>query len=65
MDHSSIITECAQSLGYESLKPKQIEAAQSFISGQDTFVSLPTGYGKTVIFALLPLVFKKIRGMSL
>ena len=64
MDHSSIIAECAQSLGYDSLKPKQVEAIQSFVSGHDTFVSLPTGYGKTVIFALLPLVFNKIRGMS-
>ena len=37
--------------GSRPLKPKQLEAVKSFVSGQDTFVALPTGYGKSVIFA--------------
>ena len=40
-----------------------MEAVQSFVSGRDTFVSLPTGYGKSAIYALLPLVFYKLRGI--
>lgn len=40
----------------------QIEAIDAFVSRQDTFVSLPTGYGKSAIFATLPLVFVKLRG---
>ena len=38
------------------LKEKQVEAIQSFLSGHDVFVSLPTGYGKSVIYAIL--IFK-------
>ena len=44
------------------LKEKQVEAIQSFLSGHDIFVSLPTGYGKSVIYAILPLIFGRIRG---
>ena len=42
----------AREIGIASLKNKQIEAITSFISGQDTFVSLSTSYGKSVIYAL-------------
>ena len=44
------------------LKEKQVEAIQRFLSGHDVFVSLPTGYGKSVIYAILPLIFDRIRG---
>ena len=44
------------------LKHKQTDAIITFASGKDTFVSLPTGYGKSVIFALLPSVFAKLQG---
>ena len=43
-------------LGY-SLKPKQLEAASMFMAGNDTFVSLPTRYGKSAIYAILPIAF--------
>ena len=52
----------AREIGIASLKNKQIEAITSFITGQDTFVSLSTGYGKSVIYALLPLVFDRLLG---
>ena len=41
----------------DPLKLKQLEAIQAFMSGKDTFVSLPTGYGKSAIYAVLPLAF--------
>ena len=44
------------------LKEKQIEAISSFCSGHDVFVSLPTGYGKSLIYAMLPSMFDKMRG---
>ena len=34
------------------LKEKQAEVIISFISGNDMFISLPTGYGKSIIFAV-------------
>ena len=62
MDLRTIITDSARKLGYDSLKDKQVEAAEAFLGGSDTFVSLPTGYGKSVIYAVLPYVFDKLRG---
>jgi len=48
-----------------SLKPKQFEAAFSFISGTDTFVSLLTGYGKSIIYGILPKAFDFLLGIFL
>ena len=56
------ITESGKQLGYDELKPKQIEALTSFLQGNDVFVSLPTGYGKSIIYAALPYAFDKLRG---
>ena len=39
----------AETLGIPSLKEQQIEAFVSFASRKDTFVSLPTGYCKSII----------------
>ena len=36
------------------LKPKQREAVLCFCRGNDVFVSLPTGYGKSIIYGILP-----------
>ena len=56
-----LIRESLQDMGIASLKLKQEEAILSFLDGKDTFVSLPTGYGKSLIYALLPLIFDNIR----
>ena len=48
--------------GITQLKPKQREAMLSFLSGKDVFVTLPTGYGKSIIYGLLPVVFDLIKG---
>jgi len=55
----------SQRMGIDGLKPKQLEAIESFVSGKDTFVSLPTGYGKSVTFAILPLLFDLLFGKVL
>ena len=39
-------------LGYESLRPKQETVVWEFLSGKDVFVALPTGYGKSCLFAM-------------
>ena len=36
------------------LKPEQTQAVHSLLAGEDVFVSLPTGYGKSAIFQVLP-----------
>ena len=50
------IVKAADLMGYRSLKPLQEKAIEEFISGNDTFIVLPTGYGKTCCYACLPLV---------
>jgi len=62
LDLKRIITESGLRIGYNSLKEKQVEAISVFLQGNDTFVALPTGYGKSVIYAVLPHAFDAIRG---
>ena len=59
---TATIIESAKILGIKQFKQKQVEAIESFLSGKDTFVSLPTGYGKSVIYAALPLAFDTLKG---
>ena len=44
-----------------ALKDKQMEAIQNFVRGHGCFVILPTGYRKTLCYALLPFVFDHLR----
>jgi superfamily II DNA helicase RecQ len=61
---STLLQKAALRLGYESLYAEQELAISSFISGKDIFVSLPTGYGKSLCFAILPSVFDALRGVE-
>ena len=56
------LNEAVIEMGLSSLKPKQTEAILAIVAGKDTFVSLPTGYGKSIIYRVLPLLFDKLRG---
>ena len=51
-----------RALGVESLKEHQREVIEYFVKGDDVLVCLPTGYGKSLCFAILPLVFDHLRG---
>ena len=41
----------------------KMEAIRAFVSGNYVFVSLPTGYGKSLCYVLLPLVFDALLNM--
>ena len=58
---SVLVREAASRLGFANVKPQQLEAILAFCQGKDVFVSLPTGFGKTLIFAVLPSLFNTIR----
>ena len=62
MDLDKAIQEVIESMNLKPLKEKQSEALRVFISGHDTFVALLTGYGKSIIFGVLPLLFDKLLG---
>ncbi len=57
------IVKAAESLGY-NLKPDQMRTLQKFVGGRDVFVSLPTGYGKSLCYILLPRIFDLLRGVE-
>ena len=46
MEFDAAVDKVLRCMGLKSLKEKQREALEAFISGHDTCVALPTGYGK-------------------
>jgi len=62
MEFDAAVEEIVHYMSLKPFKTKQIEALLAFISGHDTFVALPTGYGKSIIFGVLPLLFDKLFG---
>ena len=50
MEAKRALMEATKEIGIKALKPKQEEAILAFMAGNDTFVSLPTGYGKSLIY---------------
>ncbi|XP_003391654.2 PREDICTED: ATP-dependent DNA helicase Q-like 3, partial [Amphimedon queenslandica] len=45
-----------------SLKEKQKEAVLAVLDGKDVFCALPTGYGKSIIYRILPTAFDYLLG---
>jgi ATP-dependent helicase YprA (DUF1998 family) len=43
-----------------TLKEEQTKAIKSFVSGNDVLVCLPTGFGKSIIYGCLPVVFDQL-----
>ena len=60
----SAITETAKTLGYLSVKPEQIMVVSYAVRGRDVFAVLPTGFGKSLCFALLPGVYDRVCSSS-
>lgn len=59
-DVVNVITIAIQKLGYSSLKKEQLDVIVGFLNGRDVFAVLPTGFGKTLCYACIPLVFDSI-----
>ena len=55
----TVIEGAAKAIRICELKEEQKKAVYSFVGGKE---ALPTGYGKAICFALLPLVFDRMRG---
>ena len=62
MDEKDCIALSLKAMGLSKQKEKQEEAVLAFLSSKDVFVSLPTGYGKSIIYGILPLVFDHKKG---
>ena len=46
------------------LKNKQLEAMEVLYKGQDVFLLLPTGYGKSICFECLPFLYDHKLGLT-
>jgi len=58
---NSLIRDCIRKLGDDfEVKPKQLEAIKSILKGRDTLAILPSGYGESMIYQLLPSIFLKL-----
>ena len=50
------VSGVCSTFGVQNLKPQQEKAVAEFLSGSNVFVNLPTGYGKSLIYHMAPLV---------
>ena len=53
-----------EAIGVKALKALKRKAILSFTGGNGVFTSLPTGYGKSLCFVLLPLAFDRVLGRN-
>ena len=60
-----LIAKVAKEHGYEKLKEEQLLAIDEFVSGKVVFVSLLTGFVKSLIYGLLPAVYDRVRGYTM
>ena len=51
------LSGCAAKLSLSSLKQKQKEAVMQSLNKKHVFVVLPTGFGKSICYGILPIVF--------
>ena len=57
-----IIRAASSSLGYAEIRFLQETAVRAFVMVRDVFLSIPTGGGKSLCYAVLPRVLDTLRG---
>lgn len=55
------IQQATRGVDIDQLKKEQHQAIAAFVGGSDVFVVLPTGYGKSLCYGLLPRVLEVLR----
>ena len=60
-DFQKAVSGVCATFGVKKLYPQQEKALSEFLSGSDVFVSLPTGFGKSLIFQMAPLVANELQ----
>ena len=62
IDREQFILRAALKMGIDVLKEKQKEAIGAFLEGNDVFLTVPTGYGKSLVYGIIPFAFDIMRG---
>ena len=57
MNIAEVVRKAGVSVGYDQLKDEQVNILGTFVEGSDVFVSFPIGFGKSLFYMLLPLMF--------
>lgn len=58
----AVITACVKRLGYQEIKEEQKEAIVKFLfEGKDVFVCLPTGFGKSLCYYSIPVIYDMLQ----
>ena len=57
-----VILRAVQRLGFADPSPQQMEAIKTFMQGKDVFVSLPTGYAKSLKYSVLSYAYDELLG---
>ena len=59
-DFQKAVSGVCSTFGVQKLYPQQEKALSEFLNGSDVFVNLPTGYGKSLIYQMAPLVANEL-----
>ena len=54
------IQSAGERMGHAKVKDEQFRVIEDVVRGRDTFVSLPTGYGKSLCYGVLLWVFDEL-----
>jgi superfamily II DNA helicase RecQ len=56
----SAVEKVKRIFAIESLEQEQLEALYNFVCRRDVFVNLPTGFGKSLVYQMVPFVVKEL-----
>ena len=54
------IQSAGERMGHAKVKDEQFRVIEDVVRGRCTFVSVPTGYGKSLCYGVLPCVFDEL-----